>query len=45
MDTAVLVEKSPELQSGNIGEVCKDNTEINSEISQGSESLYSVGFE
>lgn len=45
IDTAVLVEKSLELQSGNIGEVCKDNTEINSEISQGSESSYSVGFE
>lgn len=41
-NTAVLPEESVELLSGNIGEVCKDNTEINSEIAKGSESSYSV---
>lgn len=40
---AVPIEKSLELQSGNIGESpIKDNTEINSEIAKGSESSYSV---
>lgn len=41
-NTAVLHEESVELSSGNIGGVCKDNTEINSEIAKGSESSYSV---
>jgi group I intron endonuclease len=38
-ETAVPYEKSIELLSGNIGEGCNVNTEINSEITQGSESL------
>jgi group I intron endonuclease len=41
IDTAVLIEKSSELLSGNIGEDCKVNPEINSEIKE-SESSYSV---
>ena len=41
----VPIEKSSELLSGNIGEVCNDNTEINSEIAKGSESSYSVESE
>lgn len=41
-ETAVLVEESLELQSGNIGESpIKDNTEINLEIKE-SKSSYSV---
>ena len=45
VDAAVPIEKSSELLLGNIGEVCNDNTEINSEITKGSESLYSVESE
>lgn len=42
-ETAVPIEESLELQSGNIGESPEeDNTEINSEITQGLESSYSV---
>ena len=42
IDTAVPIEESKELLLGNIGEDCKVNPEINSEITKGSESLYSV---
>ena len=45
IDAAVPIEKSSELSLGNIGEVCNDNTEINSEIAKGSESSYSVESE
>lgn len=45
--TAVPIEKSSELLSGNIGESPQmvDNTEINSEIAKGSESSYSIESE
>jgi hypothetical protein len=43
---AVPIEESSELLSGNIGESPnQDNTEINSEITKGSESSYSVESE
>ena len=44
--TAVPIEKSSELLSGNIGGKTQvENTEINSEIAKGSESSYSVESE
>lgn len=39
IETAVSIEKSMELLSGKIGEDCDVNTEISSEITQGSETL------
>ena len=39
IETAVPIEKSMELLSGKIGEDCDVNTEISSEITQGSETL------